>query len=60
VTLSLLVAVIKQFNILFRFIAHLAIPSQKDIQQSLLMRKKRELLQMYDLDDDMVEPEQSG
>ena len=33
-----------------RFFAHVAIPTQKDIEQALLERKKRELLHMYDID----------
>jgi len=35
-----------------RFFAHVAIPTQKDIEQALLERKKRELLHMYDIDSD--------
>jgi pre-mRNA-splicing factor ISY1 len=35
-----------------RFFAHMAIPTQKDIEQALLERKKRELLSMYAIDDD--------
>lgn len=35
-----------------RFFAHVAIPTQRDIEQALLERKKRELLHMYDIDSD--------
>lgn len=35
-----------------RHFAHMAIPTQKDIEQALLERKKRELLNMYELDED--------
>ena len=35
-----------------RHFAHVAIPTQKDIEQALLERKKRELLHMYDIDSD--------
>lgn len=35
-----------------RFLAHMAIPTQKDIEQALLERKKRELLHMLAIDDD--------
>jgi hypothetical protein len=34
-----------------RHFAHMAIPTQKDIERALLERKKRELLNMYALDD---------
>lgn len=34
-----------------RFTSHVAIPSQKDIEEALLRRKKMELLQMYALDE---------
>jgi len=34
-----------------RHFAHMAIPSQKDIERALLERKKRELLNMYAIDD---------
>ena len=34
-----------------RHFAHMAIPSQQDIERALLERKKRELLNMYALDD---------
>lgn len=30
-----------------KFIAHVSVPSQKDIEQALLMRKKQELLEKY-------------
>ncbi|TRY70199.1 hypothetical protein TCAL_01209 [Tigriopus californicus] len=36
-----------------RWTAHVPIPSQKDIEEALLRRKKQELLQMYALDDDV-------
>ena len=35
-----------------RFVSHVPIPSQKDIQDALLRRKKQELLREYALDDD--------
>jgi len=35
-----------------RFVSHVPIPSQKDIQDALLRRKKLELLREYALDDD--------
>lgn len=35
-----------------RHFAHMAIPTQKDIEQALLERKKRELLNMYAIDED--------
>lgn len=35
-----------------RFVAHVVVPTQKDIQDALLLRKKQELLQMYALEDD--------
>jgi len=35
-----------------RFVSHVPIPSQKDIQDALLRRKKQELLREYSLDDD--------
>ncbi len=39
-------------NILsLRFAAHVAIPSQKDIEEALLQRKKQEMMQMYALDE---------
>ena len=34
-----------------RHFAHMAIPTQKDIERALLERKKRELLNVYALDD---------
>lgn len=40
-----------------RHYAHMAIPSQKDIEAALLERKKRELLNMYAIDDDDDETE---
>lgn len=36
-----------------RFVAHVPIPTQKDIEEALLRRKKQELLEMYALDVDM-------
>ena len=41
-----------------RFFAHVAIPTQKDIEQALLERKKRELLHMYDIDSDNSDDEE--
>ena len=38
-----------------RFTTHVPIPSQKDIEEALLRRKKQELLAMYAIDDDDVE-----
>ena len=35
----------------FRYIAHVVVPTQKDIEDALLRRKKQELLQMYALED---------
>lgn len=35
-----------------RYFAQMAIPTQKDIEQALLERKKRELLNMYDISED--------
>ena len=35
-----------------RFVSHVPIPSQKDIQDALLRRKKQELLREYSLDND--------
>jgi hypothetical protein len=34
-------------------VAHVPIPTQKDIEEALLRRKKQELLEMYALDVDM-------
>ncbi len=38
-----------------RHVAHMAIPTQKDIEQALLERKKRELLNMLAIDPDEEE-----
>ena len=35
-----------------RYFAHMAIPTQRDIELALLERKKRELLNMYDINED--------
>ena len=35
-----------------RFVSHVPIPTQKDIQDALLRRKKQELLREYALDDE--------
>ncbi len=34
-----------------RYIAHVVVPTQKDIEDALLRRKKQELMQMYALED---------
>ena len=34
-----------------RFTSHVVIPTQKDIEEALLRRKKQELMQMYALDE---------
>ncbi len=39
--------------VFLRFVAHVPIPTQKDIEEALLRRKKQELLEMYALDVDM-------
>jgi len=38
-----------------RFVSHVPIPTQKDVQDALLRRKKQELLREYNLDDDDME-----
>jgi hypothetical protein len=43
-------------DIFLRFVAHVPIPTQKDIEEALLRRKKQELLEMYALDVDMEVP----
>jgi hypothetical protein len=43
-------------NVFLRFVAHVPIPTQKDIEEALLRRKKQELLEMYALDVDMEVP----
>jgi pre-mRNA-splicing factor ISY1 len=35
-----------------RFTAHVAVPTQKDIEEALLRRKKQELMRLFALDDD--------
>ncbi len=34
-----------------RYIAHVVVPTQKDIEDALLRRKKQELMQMYALEE---------
>jgi hypothetical protein len=46
-------ALLNLFNVNCRFVAHVPIPTQKDIEEALLRRKKQELLEMYALDGDM-------
>jgi hypothetical protein len=43
----------KLLDVFLRFVAHVPIPTQKDIEEALLRRKKQELLEMYALDVDM-------
>lgn len=41
------------------FIAHVPVPSQKEIEEALIQRKKMELLQKYVSDDLQAEEEES-
>ena len=41
-----------------RFTAHVPIPTQKDIEEALLRRKKQELLELLAIDDSLDEIEQ--
>ena len=36
-----------------RYFSHVAIPTQKDIEDALLLRKKQELIQAFALDEEM-------
>ena len=41
----------QDLSLFHRFVAHVVVPTQKDIEESLLRRKKAELMQMLALDE---------
>ena len=43
-----------------RYVSYIEIPSQEDIKQALLRRKKRELLMQYNLEDDGQDENTNG
>jgi len=43
-----------------RFVAHVAVPSQKEIEEAILARKKQELMQKYVSDELLQEVEETS
>lgn len=43
-----------------RFVAHVAVPSQKEVEEAILRRKKQELLEKYVSSELLIETEETS